>query len=76
MSETMNDVIVETLNETVNALIEKVTPWKALQVVPEPENSKEILEEIRNDLLTKLSYVRSIAKKRKKKYILCDKVRL
>lgn len=73
-SETFNDLVVETMQQIMDLLLAKVTPWKILELVPVPEDSEQILEDVRNELLKNLNYIKSIADKKGKKYVLCDKV--
>lgn len=75
-SEALNDVIVETMQEVIDTVLSKVSPWKILDMEPEPENSSKLLEGIRADLIKRVSYVQSIAEKHGKNFILCDKVRM
>ena len=75
-TEALNDVIVETLHEFTNNLISKYTFWKILKKIPEPENSEKLVEDLRNDLLKRLDYIKSITEKNGKKLLLCDKVRI
>ncbi|XP_067943003.1 glutathione S-transferase 3-like [Watersipora subatra] len=76
-NETLNDLIVETLQEFVNSLIEQVIIWKVLKLAPEPEDSEKVVEGQRTELLKRLVYIRSIKEKQgKHKFLLCDKMQL
>lgn len=71
----LNDVIVETMKDSVDLIIKKVTVWKIIKVVPEPEDSAQILEEVRAHVLKGVNYVQSVTEKRGKKFTVGDKVR-
>ncbi|XP_067942696.1 glutathione S-transferase 3-like [Watersipora subatra] len=76
-NETLNDLIVETLQEFVNSLIKQVIVWKVLKFAPEPEDGKKAVEEQRAELLKRLAYIRSIKEKQgKHKFLLCNKMQL
>ncbi|XP_067942664.1 glutathione S-transferase 3-like isoform X2 [Watersipora subatra] len=73
-NETLNDLIVEVLQEFVNNYSANYIYWKFLKRTPEPENSDKIVENIRSDLLKRLDYIRSISEKRgNPKFLLADK---
>ncbi|XP_067942573.1 glutathione S-transferase 3-like [Watersipora subatra] len=76
-NETLNDLIVETLQEFVNGLIKQVIVWKVLKLVPEPEDGEKAVEGQRAELLKRLAYIRSIKEKQgKHKFLLCNKMQL
>ncbi|XP_067942659.1 glutathione S-transferase 3-like [Watersipora subatra] len=76
-NETLNDLIVEVLQEFVNNYSANYIYWKFLKRAPEPENSDKIVENIRSDLLKRLDYIKSISEKRgNPKFLLADKIQL
>ncbi|XP_067942612.1 glutathione S-transferase 3-like isoform X1 [Watersipora subatra] len=76
-NETLNDLIVETLQEYFNNLVRRVIAWKVLKLVPEPEESEKAVQEQRADLLKRIEYIKSIADQQgKHKFLLCDKIQL
>ncbi|XP_067942665.1 glutathione S-transferase 1-like [Watersipora subatra] len=75
--ETLNDLIVETLQEFINDFATKFILWKILKIVPEPDDSDKILNELREGHLRRIEYIRSISEKKGgHKFLLDDKMQL
>ena len=74
--ETLHDIITESVQECINTYaIPGIYEWLVFKSCPAPENKEEVLQDAKDDWLKVLTYVQSIAEKRKKKYIIGDEVK-
>ena len=60
-SALQNDAVVEVMQYVMNEVAYKVTKWKVYKFEDPPEDSDDILEIIRMDLLERLSYIRTMS---------------
>ena len=72
--EALNDAIVQTLQEILNNIMAKISPWKVMKSAPEPENSEQIIAEMKAYILKKLDYIKSVKDTKGKKFLVGDKV--
>ena len=75
-SALQNDAVVEVMQYVMNEVAFKVTKWKVYKFEDPPEDSDDILEIIRMDLLERLSYIRTMSEEEEgKKFLFDDQVR-
>ena len=74
-TEALHDVIVETLHDFSNNVGKNVIAWKVFKRTPEPENSEQLIEKERTDLLKRLDYIKSLTEGRRKAFLFGDQVR-
>ena len=72
--EALHDMIMENVSEAIEAVMMKVYVWMILQRVPKPENTDEVLQEVKDKWESVLKYVQKVAEQRGKKFIVSNKV--